>query len=145
MNRLGFEETKEFKERQALSGLEIEEMKNYADFQSHTIYHPILPLCSDQRAFSEIKNSKVYLEQKFNFKIYGLSYPNGDYSKRDILIAKKAGYECAVTTESGYNSSKTDLFKLKRIAIPNDADKHEILVRAAGIWDFFRALLKLNI
>jgi len=138
LSELGFEETAEHQDRQALSESEIDEMKSYVDFQSHTVTHPILPLCDYEKSFFEISGSKIVLEQKFGQKTYAISYPNGGYSNRDIKIAKQSGYECGLTTETGLNSYETDLFRLKRYYIPENTELNELLVRASGIWDFMK-------
>jgi len=141
LRKLGFEREKEFEDRQALSKDEIEEMKNIVDFQSHTMFHPILTKCSAERANKEILQSKMDLENNYGLRIYALSYPNGDCSDREILMAKKAGYECGITVDLGFNSQNTDLFRLKRICIDDVADINELLVTVAGLWDF---LLRFN-
>jgi peptidoglycan/xylan/chitin deacetylase (PgdA/CDA1 family) len=138
LNRHGFDETQEFDERQALSKLEIEDMKEIVDFQSHGMSHPFLPRCSTERARQEIFQSKEDLENKYGLKIYALSYPNGDYSDREISIAKKTGYNCAITVDVGFNSNNTDLFRLKRISMNDDADASELLVKASGLWAYIK-------
>lgn len=70
-----FEETKEFDDRQALSKNEIEDMKLMVDFQSHTVFHPVLPNCATEEAYKEISQSKKDLEEMYGLKIYALSYP----------------------------------------------------------------------
>jgi len=142
LRKFGFEEKKEFKNRQALSKNEIEGMKNIVDFQSHTMFHPILPKCSRDRVYKEILQSKTDLENNYGLSIYALSYPNGDYSDREISMAKKAGYECGITVDLGFNSQNTDLFRLKRIFIDKDADANELLVRTSGLWDCIWDILK---
>jgi len=136
LRKLGFEEEKEFEDRQTLSKDEIEEMKNIVDFQSHTMFHPILPNCNTERAYEEISQSKIDLENNYGLKIYALSYPNGNYSEREITIVKEVGYECAVTVDLGFNSENTDLFRLKRICIDDVAGVDELLVTVSGLWDF---------
>ena len=138
----GFEEKKIFKNRQALSKNEITNMKNIVDFQSHTVFHPILPECTTRKSNYEIENSKKALEDLFDLEIYALCYPNGDYSQREIFLAKRAGYECALTTDCGFNSQDTDIFRLKRISIDSGSDIHEISVRASGMWDYVRTIFK---
>jgi poly-beta-1,6-N-acetyl-D-glucosamine N-deacetylase len=131
---MGFEETKEFDERQALSDSELEELKASIDFQSHTVFHPILPQCRTDRAEAEILNSKQDLETRLAADIYALAYPNGSYADRDIELVQRAGYKCALTLDRGFNSDKTPLFKLRRICLPDEADRHELLVKASGLW-----------
>ncbi len=138
LNKYGFNEAKEFGDRQALSRGEIEDMKGIVDFQSHGMFHPFLPRCSTERVCKEIFQSKENLENNYGLKIYALSYPNGDYSDREISMAEKAGYECAVTVDVGFNSDNTDLFRLKRISIRDGADISELLVKASGLWVYIK-------
>ncbi|WP_440952849.1 polysaccharide deacetylase family protein [Methanococcoides sp. FTZ1] len=141
LKQFGFEVTKEFGDRQALLKSEIEDMEDMVDFQSHTVFHPILPMCTDEEAEWEIAQSKKDLEEKYGFSINTLSYPNGDYSKRDIELARKAGYTCAITIEPGFNSADTDLFRLKRAPIRDGADVNELLVKASGVWWYLRKMV----
>jgi len=136
--RSGFNEMHEYDCRDALADHEIEEMRAIVDFQSHTILHPILPRCSDERAMEEICVSKKQLEEKYALDIYALCYPNGDYTEREIAIAKMAGYECGLTLDEGFNSRHTDLYRLKRTCIPDDAGISELIVKASGLWGFLR-------
>ena len=138
---LGFSETAEQPTRQALSAGEIEDMKSVVDFQSHTVYHPLLPQCSEPRAFDEISRSKIQLEDKFGLSIYALAYPNGDYSAREIAAAEKSGYQCALTLDWGFNSRETPAFQLKRICINDDAGIDELIVKASGVWGFLKNLI----
>jgi poly-beta-1,6-N-acetyl-D-glucosamine N-deacetylase len=135
---MGYEEKREYEIRQAMSEDEIIRMKAFVDFQSHTVFHPILPRCSIERAMMEICASKLELENNFGIDVWALAYPNGDYSKREIKIAKDCGYECALTLDAGFNSKNRDLYKLKRIAIPDNAKERDLLLRVSGFWDFFK-------
>ncbi len=141
LKKFGFEETKDFKNRMSLSEKEIRDMKNIVDFQSHTIFHPTLPKCFTNRVRKEILHSKKQLESDYGFKIYALSYPNGDYSDREISIAKNAGYECGITLDLGFNSQNTNLFRLKRICISDRADVNELLVTVSGLWELIKRVL----
>lgn len=139
---MGFNEAAEYPDRQALSGSEIGEMRSIVDFQSHTVYHPLLPQCSDQRAFDEIADSKIQLENKFGLRINALAYPNGDYSAREIGAAGKSGYQCALTLDLGFNGRTTPAFQLKRICVSDNAGLDELLVKASGLWDFLKNLVR---
>jgi len=134
LQNAGWDETREFEERQALSDSEIDDLKASVDFQSHTIFHPILPQCPTEKAHAEIAGSKRDLEERLGSDIYAFAYPNGSYADRDAQLAAKAGYRCALTLDSGLNSDSTPLFKLRRIALSDDADEHELLVKASGLW-----------
>jgi len=142
LRRAGFDETKEFDERQALSAFELEELKTKVDFQSHTVFHPILPRCLTPRAEAEITKSKEDLELGLATEVYAFAYPNGEYSERELRLVEKAGYRCALTLDRGFNSEKTPLFRLRRICLPDHADRHELLVKTSGLWGGIRAVLE---
>ena len=132
--RFSFTNKKEYTERQALNQNELEEMKKYFDFQSHTIFHPILPRCDDNEALKEIEYSKKQLETLLNRRLSYFSYPNGSYCERDIKLVKKTGYLCAVTVDYGFNSINSDLFILKRLSVNDSEDINEIIVKSSGLW-----------
>jgi peptidoglycan/xylan/chitin deacetylase (PgdA/CDA1 family) len=137
----GFEETKEFDERQALSASELRDLSHWADFQSHTVFHPILPRCASARAEAEMARSKLDLQTMLGNEVYALAYPNGDYSERELQLAEKVGYRCALTLDHGCNTGTTPLFRLRRVCIPDGADRHELLVKTSGLWGRIRAIL----
>lgn len=141
LREAGFEETKEFDERQALSAAELEELKTKVDFQSHTVFHPILPRCVSARADAEITKSKEDLQVGLAAEVYAFAYPNGEYSERELRLVENAGYRCALTLDPGFNSEKTPLFRLRRICLPDYADRHELLVKTSGLWGGIRAVL----
>ena len=134
----GFVQQQEYADTQALQKEQIEEMKPWVNFQSHTCFHPILPQCDGKTAQHEIEGSKQQLETDFWLNINALSYPNGDYSIRDIQLAKEAGYKCGITVDSGYNDKSTDLFRLKRFSVNDATSTAELMVKASGCY----ALLK---
>jgi peptidoglycan/xylan/chitin deacetylase (PgdA/CDA1 family) len=130
----GFEQEAEKASRQALSTGEIRAMAPYVDFQSHTRFHPVLPMCTSDQAMEEIHGSRRDLSEGYSFDIYALSYPYGYYSERDIELTKQAGFLCAVTVDEGLNNERENLFRLKRIAMPDDADEDEFIIKASGLW-----------
>src|SRR5215475_6492644 len=109
LRQAGFEETQEFGDRQALIAGEITELKHKVDFQSHTMFHPILPRCSSQKVEEELVQSKRDLQAQLGQEVYAFAYPNGDYCERDVRLVEKAGYQCALTLERGSNTASTHL------------------------------------
>ncbi|MBR4390572.1 MAG: polysaccharide deacetylase family protein [Bacteroidales bacterium] len=138
LEQLGFEQQKEFADCQALTKDHIAEMKTVVDFQSHTCYHPILPQCDNEEAWIEIARSKQQLESEFGLKTWALSYPNGDYSERDIRMTREAGYSCGVTVDSGYNDVHTDLYRLKRFSVNDAKTITELMVKASGVYGLIK-------
>jgi peptidoglycan/xylan/chitin deacetylase (PgdA/CDA1 family) len=132
---LGFEETGEAMQRSSLSAKEIQAMRGVVDFQAHTRLHPVLPMCSSVRAREEIAGCRSALRDRFGLSTVALAYPNGDYSERDVVFAREAGFSCALSIDAGVNDDTTDLFLLKRILLPDDASLNELALKASGLWD----------
>jgi peptidoglycan/xylan/chitin deacetylase (PgdA/CDA1 family) len=129
--------------RAALTVDEVKELRPYVDFQSHTVSHPILPRCSAEKALQELMDSRTQLESTYALAVYAVAYPNGDYSPRELLLARRAGYRCGVTVDFGLNGQATDPFRLKRIAVNDDEDGPNVVVlKACGIWGAVRSLLR---
>ena len=141
LSESGFEQEKEFEYPQALNKNQILEMKEYVNFQAHTVFHPCLPHCSGAEAQFEIEQSKKQLEQDFGLTINALAYPNGDYSARDIQFVRNAGYSCALNGGPGFNTDKTDLFRLNRLAVRDRENIETLAIKASGIWSFLRHFL----
>jgi peptidoglycan/xylan/chitin deacetylase (PgdA/CDA1 family) len=131
---------KEFENRVFLSLEEINKMKNFVDFQSHSVNHLSLPMCNDEIAEFEISNSKEYLNKTFDNKIYAFAFPFGKYSNRDIELVKKTGYKCAITVDFGYNNKNTNPYKLKRLSVNDTDNLYELIIKASGLWLFFKTL-----
>jgi peptidoglycan/xylan/chitin deacetylase (PgdA/CDA1 family) len=143
LGELGFDEDADAEDRQALSQAEIEDMKPLIDFQSHTVSHPVLTRCGTEKARREIEGSRRELARRFGLSVYALAYPNGDYSERELALARQAGYDCAVTVDFGFNDVDTDLFRLRRICINDDGDGvDELIVKACGLWGLARKFLR---
>jgi len=134
----GYNAQREFHDRQSLSFSEIEALRPWVEFQSHTVTHPILTACSDEKAEHEIAQSKTELEEQYGLSIQALAFPNGDYGEREIALARKAGYACALTLDPGFNDERTDLFRLRRIALSDGASVHELIVKTSGLWNLLR-------
>lgn len=141
LKHYGFDQEQEYEDTQALTHKQIEEMSPWVDFQSHTCFHPCLPQCDDETAQMEIVQSKQHLEKEYAFNINSISYPNGDYSARDIRMAKEAGYKCGITVDYGFNDLHTDLFKLKRISVNDGRTLDELIVKSSGCYTFLKQLI----
>ncbi|MFH0894550.1 MAG: polysaccharide deacetylase family protein [Bacteroidota bacterium] len=142
LNEFGYNQEEEHETPQALNKSQIMEMKEQINFQSHTLFHPILTQCSLEDARKEIFDSKMVLETEYDLNITALSYPNGDYSKREIDIVKEAGYSCGITVDYGFNSIKTDLYKLRRISVKDTFTMDELIVKSSGVWGFLKLFSK---
>jgi peptidoglycan/xylan/chitin deacetylase (PgdA/CDA1 family) len=142
LRELGFSEASELSTAEALSSEEIEALAPVVDFQCHCVTHASLLHCSESKAQQEILGSKQQLERRYGFDIYALSYPNGDYSEREILLARGSEYWCALTADAGFNSQNTDPFRLKRICIDDNDGVDELIVKTCGLWGWIKGITR---
>ena len=116
-----FEPEKEHQDRQALNLHEMRKMMQEVNFQPHTQFHPILPNCTETECRQEILGSKKDLETLLDIECLHFSYPNGDYTEREVEIVKSGRFRSARTTDLGWNNIKTSPYKLKAIPISDNA------------------------
>ncbi len=85
---------------------------------AHTASHPILRTLNDDDATREIQASKTWLEQLLGERVALFAYPNGkpgtDYTDRDAALARRLGFDAAVSTAAGAATAGTNLFHLPR-------------------------------
>lgn len=131
----GFTPTKEYseQERQSLNIDEIRSMQDFVDFQAHTCFHPILTTCSDDECKQEIFQCKSDLETLLGINCKHFCYPDGDYTEREVALAKQAGFLSARTIDIGWNNVNTDPYRLKAIEIPNDASLNMLAAKLSGV------------
>ncbi len=142
LSEVGYYREKEFAQPQALNKEQIRQMKEYINFQGHTVFHPCLSQCSDEESRFEIEQSKRQLEEEFNLPVNAIAFPNSDFSDRDIRFAQTAGYSCALTVGHGFNNDQTGLFRLRRFSV-GDRDSVQLLaIKAAGVWAYLKYTLK---
>lgn len=143
LSQVGFDEQKDYGAPETLSKEQLHELLDSGvSIQSHTLTHPILPMCDDLKAEKEISKSRADLENRFGAPVVCFAYPNGDYLPRDVHYCKRAGYLAAVTMEAGFNDINTDVYRLKRISICDNASINQLAVRACGLWDFLKGILR---
>jgi peptidoglycan/xylan/chitin deacetylase (PgdA/CDA1 family) len=143
LQSLGFDPTAETGRAESLTVSEVSDLKDLVDFQSHTVSHPILPACSEEKARAEISLSRKQLEDDLHIGVNALAYPNGSYTLREVHMARHAGYECGLTTKPGFNTGRTPLFELKRLTIRDDCSIDELIVRACGLWALLRMAARM--
>jgi len=109
--------------RALLDEMELQAMLVTGLFQMgcHTANHVrLLEQVNDQTLYEEVVTARAQLEQRFGTRVTSFCYPNGDYSPAALALVRKH-YACAVTTQTGWNTIKSDPFQLRRISIHEDA------------------------
>ena len=111
----------ELKSEVKLSDQQIHEMLASGVFElgGHTKTHANLAKLDRESKYSEISESREYLESLFATRLSSFAYPFGIYDKKeDPLLVQKAGFNSAVTTEDGIPAGITQSpFELQRIKV----------------------------
>jgi len=117
---------------QILNKEQLLEMKSsgLVSYGAHTRSHYRLNKIQDQQLLeSETLGCKKDLESMLGINVSGFCYPNGDFNANTVDVLKKE-YQYSCTTEKGWNTSKTDVFMLKRILVHDDVSSDPISFKA---------------
>jgi len=113
---------------------------------SHTVHHAIATNCTEYELESEIRDSKIKIEEWIGKEIKYFSYPNGDFDDRERYILIKHGFELAATTKPSVINTKADkkvdLFSIPRNAVMDDGYYCEAKCHVVGIWQPFIRKIK---
>ena len=126
LEKYGHFPEKEYGLRSMLNFLEISEMRPFVDFQSHGMFHNVLPMCSNKELENEIVESKRALSKLLNTEIYALAYPYNRVGERDLEVARAAGYRLGRVGWRGLNDLNDDPMVLKAIAINDNSSVAEL-------------------
>jgi glycosyltransferase involved in cell wall biosynthesis/peptidoglycan/xylan/chitin deacetylase (PgdA/CDA1 family) len=85
---------------------------------AHTSLHPILTLCDPQQAMHEIGSVREELGALTGGTVRAFAYPNGrpvsDFNIDHVRMVRRAGYDCAATTQWGGAGRDTPVFQIPR-------------------------------
>lgn len=126
-------------ERQALTRAELQQIASspYITIAAHTVSHPILTSCDDPESFNEIKESKTQLEEWTDKSVEYFSFPNGDFSEREIGYLRELNFQMSFTTQEFYLDRKGlhHRYQLPRFYIYENASMAENICRMTGVWN----------
>ncbi|MFH0259622.1 polysaccharide deacetylase family protein [Vibrio barjaei] len=89
----------------------------HIEIGGHTLSHPKLDTLSDEQQRHEIVENKRALEAILGKNLTSFAYPFGEHNQASKNIAKEAGYQYAVATNSGPLQFHKDPYQIRRIAI----------------------------
>ncbi len=122
-----------------LNWTEVQELhaSGLISFGSHTVNHQILTSLNRESVRSELILSFQDLMERnlFDESCRSFCYPNGNHTDEIAGMVRSSGYSLAVTTKSGWNNEKTNLYTLRRIGVHEDMTRTKTLFacRIAGI------------
>lgn len=100
---------------------DVKEMiKGGMEIGSHSMTHPILSQVSDPELHVEIVESKRDLEAAIGARLWAFAYPNGTFGtfgRREMELARKAGYAYAVANNPGRPGREQNRYSLPRIPV----------------------------
>lgn len=105
-------------------------------FGAHTVSHPVLAACPEFVQRSELVDSKLRLEKELRESCKIFAYPYGkygDYTERTTQFVKEAGYQVALSAESGCNGATSDWHQLRRWGADIAADDLAFLVAGGPV------------
>ncbi|MGE3666329.1 MAG: polysaccharide deacetylase family protein [Steroidobacteraceae bacterium] len=90
------------------------------DIGGHTVNHPILATLPEEEARREIVDGAEWLARVVGRRPVSFAYPNGrpgrDFDAIHMQIARKAGFELAVSTEWNCATRESDPYALPRVS-----------------------------
>jgi peptidoglycan/xylan/chitin deacetylase (PgdA/CDA1 family) len=87
---------------------------------------------SDDRAASEIAESRLELERRLGRRVTAFSYPTGLFGGREMRLVEQTGYQVAVSCEPGINLPTTNRFALRRRQIDQRDTLLDFRAKVAG-------------
>ena len=102
---------------------------------SHTMTHPDLKRCTDDRLEWELVQSRAVLERRLGMEISTIAYPFGRFNARVIAATGKAGYKIGFTVGAETWHGKRGPLTVRRV--PVYQIDFDILIRAsASLFEF---------
>ena len=84
---------------------------------AHTLTHPPLDILPEGMAFTEIKDSKVVLEDALGHPVRSFAYPHGHHDRRVTTLVRHAGFDSACAVRNALSSVTDDPFALSRLTV----------------------------
>ncbi|SFF97129.1 polysaccharide deacetylase family protein [Pontibacter chinhatensis] len=120
----------------------------YITIGGHTHSHPILTNCEDDQVYFELRHSKRTLESWTGKLISYFTYPNGNFSGREVQALEGLDYSIAFTCEPKPIRvlDTQHRYLLPRLGFLEGASFAENMCRMTGVWQAamqrFRAPLR---
>lgn len=136
-------ETEEDLLSRPLTWIQVQEMaaSGWVRFGAHTMHHPVLACLADEAEVErEVGDARVVLERELGTPVRIFAYPIGQpkhIGECGRRAVQATGYQWAVSTLCGANTSQTDRYLLRRIGC--EAGDHWLILaaRLSGVWGFF--------
>lgn len=140
--KYGHNPEKVYEDRSILNLQEIEEMKPFVDFQSHGMFHNVLPMCSEQQLAFELSESRKILSKMLESDIYAIAYPYNRAGKREVEVARAVGYRLGRVGWRRLNRPDGDPMTLKAIGVESNSSIEDLT--DSIVWAQVKELLNVS-
>src|SRR5215470_4389456 len=132
--QLGGAEVRPNVDRDLLTWDEVRALRDSGlEIGSHAECHEPLTEYTPEVVRSALTRSRKTLEAELGPGQYALSYPYGAWNGQLAVLAREAGFYCAVTTDPGVNGPEADPFGLKRLLVGADDDLPRLRASLTGL------------
>lgn len=126
------------------SAITVDELKflsrnRWVTIGSHTMSHPLLDKLDDADMVYEITESKRILSDLCGYPITAFSYPNGNFTSREVKTCNEV-YSVAFTTKSYYIHATDSLHQLPRICLTGNLMRD--ILKMLRIWPIIKRVFK---
>jgi peptidoglycan/xylan/chitin deacetylase (PgdA/CDA1 family) len=127
-----------------LSGDQIRRMAQAGvEFGAHGLTHPHLCALAEQEARREIVESKRRLEDIVGREVAAFCYPFGEFGRREMDLARSAGYRCAFSTRRGNRHRAAERFRLSRVWTNEAMTRRRLAYRLGRAYDMISRMKRL--
>jgi peptidoglycan/xylan/chitin deacetylase (PgdA/CDA1 family) len=107
-------------------------IKNSWEVGGHTFSHPDLRNQAPYPLRHEVRDSRKWIERRFDVKVTNFAYPAGDYDRRAVKAVRDAKYRGAVTVAPGL-AERSHPLTMDRIRISSDTTASELIRQLRGL------------
>ena len=114
---------------------DLDEMveSGYVEVGSHTMTHPMLSTLDSGAAYTEIRDSKEILEERYHRETPLFCYPAGNFNQETISLVQKAGYAAAVVSPDRYLEETP--FTLRRVGLDRGTTPLLFQIKISAFWE----------
>lgn len=108
---------------------------------SHTVEHPLLSRLPAHEVRTELRSSRLTLENELSIAVSAIAFPNGggeDYDDNVIRECQLAGYRAAFTVADRFHEAGRSPFEISRIGVAGHRDLEAFTFYASGFRDRVR-------
>lgn len=92
------------------------------DIQCHTVTHPYLNTLAYDRQYTELSDSKTWLENHLGGSVDFIAYPSGKYNSDTLAIVDKLGYKLAFRMSGGWADINDNPALVPRVYVGNNME-----------------------